>query len=71
MFINILKCHHLHIGNLDTEFRYEMTTNQGIVAIERVTSEKDSGETVDNKLKLRDHINNEVSIANRNLGIIF
>ena len=71
MFFNILKCHHLHIGNLDTEFRYEMTINEGKSAVERVTSEKDLGVTVENKLKFREHINDKVSIANRNLGIIF
>ena len=71
MLFSILKCHHLRIGNLDTEFRYKMTTNEGKVAIERVTSEKDLGVTVDSKLKFREHINHKVSIANRNLGIIF
>ena len=72
MFFNILKCHHLHIGiNLDTEFKYEMTTSEGKAVIEQVKSECDLGVTVDSRLKFRDHINKKVSIANRNLGIIF
>ena len=25
MFFNILKCHHLHIGNLEPEVKYEIT----------------------------------------------
>ena len=48
-----------------------MAINEGKVAVEPVTSEKDLGVTVDNKLKFREHINDKVSIANRNLGIIF
>ena len=48
-----------------------MTTNERKVAVECVTSEKDLGVTVDNKLEFRDHINSKLSIANRNPGIIF
>ena len=73
MFFNILKCHNLHIGNLETDFKYEMTTNKGKLAIEQVKSERDLGVivTVDSKLKFREHINNKVILANRNLGIFF
>lgn len=39
--------------------------------IERVSSEKDLGVTIDDKLKYREHITQKASIANRNLGIIF
>ena len=69
MFFNILTCHYLHVGNLDTGFKYEMTTNEGKVA-ELVTSEMDLGVKVDSKLKFLEHINNKVSIANRKVGII-
>ena len=71
MFFNILKCHHLHIGNLETDFKYEMTTNEGKIANEQVISERDLGVIVDSKLKFREYINNKVNLANRNLGIIF
>ena len=70
MFFNILKCHHLHIGNLETDFKYEITINEGKIAIEQVKSERDLGVIVDRKLKFREHINNKVNLANRNLGII-
>ena len=39
--------------------------------IEQVKSERDLGVIVDSKLKFREHINNKVNLANRNLGIIF
>ena len=58
------------IGNLESEVKYEMTTNEGKTAIEPVKSERDLGVTVDSKLKFREHVNNKVSLANRNLGII-
>ena len=58
MFFNILECHHLHIGNLETDFKYEMTTNECKIAIEQVKSERDLGVIVDRKLKFREHINN-------------
>ena len=61
----------MHIGNLVTDFKYEMTANEGKIAIEQVKSERDLGVIVDSKLKFREHINNKVNLANRNLGIIF
>ena len=70
MFFNILKCHHLHIGNLEADFKYEMTTNECKIGIEQVKSERDLEVIVDSKLKFREHINNKVNLANRNLGII-
>ena len=71
MFFNILKCHNLHIGNLETDFKYEMTTNEGRLATEQVKSERDLGVIVDSRLKFREHINNKVKLANRNLALIF
>ena len=48
-----------------------MIKNEGKTAIEQVKSERNLWVTVDSKLKFRKHINNKVSLANRNLGIIF
>ncbi|MEW8544372.1 MAG: reverse transcriptase domain-containing protein, partial [Candidatus Thiodiazotropha sp.] len=71
MSFNFNKCHHLHVGEADEVFRYNMGTGDNKTEIERVKSEKDLGVTIDEKLKFREHITQKVNIANRNLGIIF
>ena len=48
-----------------------MSNNGEIKEIQKVTSEKDLGVIVDNKLLFREHIGQKVDIANRNLGLIF
>ena len=71
MFYNTDKCHQLHFGKQDTDFRYTMQTRNQRTQLEKVHKEKDLGVTVDSKLIFRDHINTKVNLANRNLGIIF
>ena len=51
--------------------QYTMKSGVERVSLERVTSEKDLGVTVDNKLLFREHISKKSALANRNLGIIF
>ena len=51
--------------------QYTMKSGVERVNLEQVTSEKDLGVTVDNKLLFREHISKKSAIANRNLGIIF
>ena len=65
------KCKHLHIGNHDINFEYTMQTNSGEVKVQMVTPEKDIGVTFDQNLKFTEHINNEVNMTNRNVGLIF
>ena len=65
------KCEHLHIGNHDINFEHTMQTNSGEIKVQKVTSEKDLGVTVDQNLKFTDHTNNKVNKANRNVGLIF
>ena len=48
-----------------------MQTKDGTVIIENVDSEKDLGVTIDKALSFGEHINNKISIANRNFGLIF
>ena len=48
-----------------------MTSDTGILENETVEQEKDLGVTMDSKLNFRQHIASKVSVANRNLGIIF
>ena len=71
MFFNFGKCKHVHHGSHDLNFRYSMSNNGEIKEIQKVTSEKDLGVIVDNKLLFREHIGKKVGIANRNLGLIF
>ena len=71
MFFHTKKCKHLHIGNNYPDTQYSMSLDQDEIAIKRVTSEKDLGVTFDEKLIFREHISKIVSLANRNLGLIF
>ena len=48
-----------------------MLDNGEIKEIQKVTSEKDLGVIVDNKLLFREHIGKKIGIANRNLVLIF
>ena len=66
MLFNIIKCHHLHIGNHDTGIKYTMISNNQEVELEKVEKEKDLGAIIDQNLTFRDHINSEVNTANRN-----
>ena len=47
MFYNTDKCHQLHIGKQDTDFRYTMQTRNQRTQLEKVHKEKDLGVTVD------------------------
>ena len=51
--------------------QYTMKSGVERVSLEQVTSEKDLGVTVDNKLLFKEHITEKSAIANRNLGVIF
>ena len=48
-----------------------MDSGQGVIEIEKVTSEKDLGVIVDEALNFSEHISTKDSKANRILGIIF
>ena len=71
MLFNIKKCKHLHLGSVTTDSKYFMPSDSGNVLIEKVEEEKGLGVIIDSKLNFRQHIANKVSIANRNLGVIF
>ena len=71
MFFNFGKCKHVHYISHDENFRYTMRYSDELNEIQKVTSEKDLGVLVDNKLLFREHIAKKVGTANRNLGLIF
>lgn len=71
MNYHLKKCKHLHIGNHDINYQYKMETEQESIIVEKVTTEKDLGVTIDTSLKFSEHINNKVNKANRNVGLIF
>ena len=48
--------------------RFSMKNNDEIKEIQKVTSGKENGVIVDNKLLFREHIAKEVGIANRIYG---
>ena len=48
-----------------------MRNTDKLKEIQKITSEKDLGVLVDNKLLFREHIVKQVGTANRNLGVIF
>ena len=70
MLFNFKKCKHLHIGSRQDSATYTMNSGQGVIEIEKVTSEKDLGVIVDQALNFSEHISTKVCKANRNLGII-
>ena len=71
MFFNFGKCKHVNHGSHDDNFRYLMRNNDEIKEIQNVTSEKNLGVIVNNKLLFREHITKKFGIANRNLCLIF
>ena len=71
MFFNLIKCHHLHIGKNSIGQFYTMESSEGTKRLETVTSEKDLGVIIDKSLSFTEHISSKVSVANRNLGLIF
>ena len=71
MLFNTKKCKHLHIGSSNDPCDFFMPSDLGAVPIEKVEEEKDMGVIIDRKLNFRQHVAKKVSIANRNLGIIY
>ena len=71
MFFNLIKCHHLHIGKNQIGQSYAMQIPQGIITVESVESEKDLCVIIDKSLSFGEHISSKISIATRNLGLIF
>ena len=71
MDFNTKKCKHMRLGAKTPLQQYTMKSGVERVSLEWVTSEKDLGVTVDNKLLFREHISKKSALANRNLGILF
>ena len=61
----------MHIGREENNTNYVMTPNNEEVPIKKVSSEKDLGLVIVNKLLFREHISGKVKIANKILGLIF
>ena len=49
-FFNIPKCKHMHVRREENNTSYVMTPNNEEVPIKKVSSEKDLGVVIDNKL---------------------
>lgn len=65
------KCKALHLGSNNPHSQYHMPKSDGSThTLQAVTSEKDLGVTIDDKLKFSDHVNSAVSKANRVLGAL-
>jgi Skp family chaperone for outer membrane proteins len=64
------KCKVMRLGSNHPNHTYQMHNRDTITNLQFVQSEKDLGVTFDNKLKFREHINNQVSKANRLVGMI-
>lgn len=71
MYFNTQKCKHLHLGKDENIATYMMHPENNELAIQKVTSEKDLGVIVDNKLLFREHMSTKVATANKVLGLIF
>ena len=55
MLFNLMKCHHMHIGQEEPN-QYTMGTGENKIIIETVKNKNDLGVTIDKELKFRDHI---------------
>ena len=62
------KCRHMTLGKSNDFSTYHMGNNQETIL--SVEEERDLGRTIDNQLKFVKHTQNNIKIANRNLGII-
>ena len=60
MLFNFKKCKHLHIGSRYDSVTYKLDSEQGVIEIEKVTSEKDLGVIVDEALNFSEHISTKV-----------
>ena len=64
------KCHVMHIGSNNPKNEYTMTDGNQLHNLDKVSSEKDLGILVDDKLKFSEHINVKVNKANQILGCV-
>ena len=62
---NKSKCKHVHLGP-NANIKYKMGESE----IQQVTEEKDLGIIIDDKLKFKQHINQQTKKANQRLGMI-
>ena len=60
----------MRLGRQHPEFIYKITNNNDVTDLEFTEIEKDLGIHVENKLRLRDHAEIAVVIANKILGLI-
>ena len=83
MSFNVDKCHRLHMGNSNTQYQYSLPkisslkkTNSSISytytfhPLKKVTSEKDLGVTVDDRLDFKLHISQKIAKANSMIYLI-
>ena len=64
------KCHVMHIGSNNPRQEYTMNKDNKEYILDSVTSEKDLGVLIDDKLKFTEHINLKINKANQILGCI-
>lgn len=64
------KCHVMHIGTNNPRHEYTMSKDNQQHNLEKVSSEKDLGIILDDKLKFSEHINIKVNKANQIVGCI-
>ena len=64
------KCHVMHIGSNNPRQEYNMTKDNKLHKLDSVSSEKDLGVLLDDKLKFTEHINIKINKANQILGCI-
>ena len=83
MSLNVDKCHRLHMGSNNTEYHYHLPKISNMRKtrtstsytytfhpLKKVTSEKDLGVTVDDKLNFKLHISQKVAKANSMIYLI-
>ena len=64
------KCHVMHIGTNNPRHDYTMNKDDQLHNLEKVSSEKDLGIILDDKLKFSEHINTKINKANQIVGCL-
>ena len=65
------KCHVMHFGSKNPMHDYTMRKDNELHTLEKVSSEKDLGITIDDKLKFSEHINAKINKANQIVIMIY
>ncbi|XP_069136782.1 uncharacterized protein [Argopecten irradians] len=71
MTLNLTKCKHMEIGNNEKTSQYNIRNESSNITIQKVSTEKDLGVIIDEKLNFSEQANIAAQKGNRIMGVIF